>query len=223
MLRRLFRFLAARPRLVTSVAVGVAAGFLLPDLLAGATGGVATRALVGWNVFAALYLAMAWRMMVRAEPRHILAHAVDQDDGRVLMLVLVVAASIAVLSAIGSQLAAVRSLHGAARDGRIALAAVTVLTAWAFTQTSFALHYAHDFALTRERGLPDGLLFPGTPDPRYLDFLYFACVIGTSGQTADVSFTSSPMRATGMAHCVQAFFFNTMVLALTINIAAGLF
>jgi uncharacterized membrane protein len=59
--------------------------------------------------------------------------------------------------------------------------------------------------------------------PDYGDFLYFACVIGTSGQTADVSFTSRAMRRIGTVHCVLAFFFNTTVVALTINIASGLF
>lgn len=52
--------------------------------------------------------------------------------------------------------------------------------------------------------------------------MYFALVIGTSAQTADVTLTSRAMRRTGMLHCVLAFFFNTAVLALTINIAASL-
>jgi uncharacterized membrane protein len=58
--------------------------------------------------------------------------------------------------------------------------------------------------------------------PDYWDFLYFSAVIGTSGQTADVSFTSKAMRRTGLVHCVLAYFYNTTVLALTINIAASL-
>ncbi|HPU80772.1 DUF1345 domain-containing protein, partial [Accumulibacter sp.] len=72
------------------------------------------------------------------------------------------------------------------------------------------------------RGNPGGLDFPGGHAPDYGDFLYFACVIGTSGQTADVSLSSRSMRRTGLVHCVLAFFFNTTILALTINIASGL-
>lgn len=87
----------------------------------------------------------------------------------------------------------------------------------------FALHDAHDFYLARSRGEPDALLFPGTADPGYRDVLYFACVIGTSGQTADVSFNGSTLRSVGTLHGVLAFFLNTTVLALAINIAAGLF
>ena len=62
-----------------------------------------------------------------------------------------------------------------------------------------------------------------TADPGYGDFFYFACIIGTSGQTADVAFQGSALRPVGPMHCVLAFAFNTTVLALTVNIAAGLF
>jgi uncharacterized membrane protein len=104
----------------------------------------------------------------------------------------------------------------------ISLAGLTVLTSWLFTQTLFALHYAHEFYVTRLRTQREVLNFPGTADPDYGDFLYFACVIGTSGQTADVSFTDSKLRRIGTLHCVLAFLFNTTMLALTINVAASL-
>jgi uncharacterized membrane protein len=100
---------------------------------------------------------------------------------------------------------------------------MTVLTSWLFTQTLMAFNYAHDFYRARDNGQPDPLTFPGTTEPGYGDFIYFACVIGTSGQTADVVFNGTALRPTGTLHCILAFFFNTTVLALTINIAAGLF
>jgi uncharacterized membrane protein len=87
---------------------------------------------------------------------------------------------------------------------------------------TFALHYAHDFYVANAQGNPGGLEFPDLTTPDYSDFLYFACVTGTSGQTADVSFSSRTMRRTGLVHCVLAFFFNATLLALTINIASGL-
>jgi uncharacterized membrane protein len=139
------------------------------------------------------------------------------------VLAMVVVAAVAVLLAVGSQLAALKDLHGAARAPHVALAALTVLTSWLFTQTLFALNYAHVFYLARREGRSDVLNFPGTTEPRYSDFLYFACVIGTSGQTADVAFNGSELRPVGTLHCVLAFAFNTTVLALAINIGAGLF
>jgi uncharacterized membrane protein len=86
----------------------------------------------------------------------------------------------------------------------------------------FTLHYAHDYYGAVSRGEPPGLLFPGDDQPGYGDFFYFAAVIGTSAQTADVSFTTKGMRRIGSVHCILAYLFNTTVLALLINIGAGL-
>lgn len=134
-----------------------------------------------------------------------------------------VTAAIVSLGAIVAELAVAKDIHGTLRYAHIGLAALTILSSWAFTQVMFALHYAHDYYVSEVRGNPGGLAFPGGHAPDYGDFLYFACVIGTSGQTADVSFTSRVMRRTGLVHCVLAFFFNTTLVALTINIASGLF
>jgi uncharacterized membrane protein len=96
------------------------------------------------------------------------------------------------------------------------------LTSWFFTQLLLALHYAHDFYMARHRGKPDPLHFPGTKDPGYSDFFHFACVIGAAAQTADISFQGRSMRPVGTLHCVLSFFFNTTVLALSMNVIAGL-
>ena len=139
-----------------------------------------------------------------------------------MILAGVVLATLACLVAIFVQLALARDLHGFLKYAHIALAALTMASAWAFVHLIFALHYAHDFYSDRGQNGNSGLLFPGTENPDYLDFIYFAAVIGTSGQTADVSFTSPHLRRIGLCHCVLAYAFNTTVLALTINIASGL-
>jgi uncharacterized membrane protein len=140
-----------------------------------------------------------------------------------LVLLLVITAALMCIGAIVAELAVVKDLKGTLRYAHIALAALTIASSWAFTQTMFALHYAHDYYLNAIRGEHGGLDFPGTQPPDYGDFLYFACIIGTSAQTADVGLSSRKMRRTGTVHCVLAFFFNTTLLALTINIASGLF
>ncbi|MFO1117979.1 MAG: DUF1345 domain-containing protein [Beijerinckiaceae bacterium] len=68
-----------------------------------------------------------------------------------------------------------------------------------------------------------GLKFPGTQQPTYPDFVYFSYIIGVASQTADVEITTKPMRTVSLAHSILAFFFNTAILALTINLAASLF
>jgi len=182
-----------------------------------------TRLIIGWNVGVCLYLALAAHMMFWSTHERMRTRALQQDEGRIIVLALVVTAAIMSLGAIVAELSVVKDMHGTLRYDHIVLAVLTILSSWAFTQTMFALHYAHDYYAAEARGNPCGLDFPGGHAPDYGDFLYFACVIGTSGQTADVSFTSRTMRRTGLVHCVLAFFFNTTLLALTINIASGLF
>lgn len=214
------RQLRARPRLASSFIVGLGVAALLPHALASQW---ITRWIIGWNAGACLYLLLGGLMMARSTHEQIRHRARMQDEGRWLILILVTVAALASLAAIVAELATAKELVGARRYAHIGLAALTILSSWAFTHMMFALHYAHDYYVARVNHQPLGLDFPGADAPDYGDFLYFSCVIGTSGQTADVSFTSSAMRRIGLLHCVLAFLFNTTVLALTINIAASLF
>lgn len=214
------RLLVARPRLFSSIAIGVATALLLPDSVAQQT---VTRAIIGWNVGAILYLVLAMKMMFWSTHERMRARALQHDEGNTLVLLLVITAALMCIGAIVAELAVVKDLKGQLRYAHIALAGLTIATSWAFTQAMFALHYAHDYYVCAIHGEHGGLDFPGGHPPDYGDFLYFASVIGTSGQTADVSFTSRKMRRTGTVHCILAFFFNTTLVALTINIASGLF
>lgn len=214
------RILMARPRLAFSMVVGISVGVCLSDAVVHQ---VITRAIIAWNVGAILYLVLALKMMFWSSHERMRARAIQQDEGSAVVLLLVVTAAFMCIGAIVAELAVVKGLEGVSRQAHIFLAALTIVTSWAFTQTMFALHYAHDYYVGSARGGHGGLDFPGGQLPDYGDFLYFACVIGTSGQTADVSFTSRAMRRTGTVHCVLAFFFNTTLVALTINIASGLF
>lgn len=207
-----------RPRLWLSVAAGLLIGLLLPSTWVEHS---VTRSLIGWNAGVLLYLIMTLTMMVRSTSAAIRSHAKLQDEGQYTILFLVSTATIAVLIAIAAQLAYAKDTHGALKAAHTGLAFLTVMTAWLFTQTMFALHYAHEFHAKRESASP-AFVFPGTDEPDYLDFLYVACIIGTSGQTADVSFSARRTRRVGLVHCVLAFFFNTTLLALTINVAASL-
>jgi uncharacterized membrane protein len=210
----------ARPRLVISAIIGVLVVLVLPKQLAAHE---ITRLIIGWNAGACLYLLLAGIMMTRSTPDTIQKRACQQDDGQMVILAIVVLAAVVSLSAIVAQLAVVKDMKGTIKYAHIALAGLTIVSSWAFTHVMFALHYAHDYYVARVKGKSGGLEFPGEEAPDYGDFLYFAFVIGTSGQTADVSLSSKAMRRVGLVHCVLAFLFNTTVLALTINIAAGLF
>jgi uncharacterized membrane protein len=222
---RSWRAVRVRPRLVASTLAALAVFALLPALLpAHWAGNAVTHALIAWNFGTVLYMVLALTMMARATPGQLRRRAQVEDEGRWAVLALVSLAVLASLVAIALQLGAAKDLQGARRGWHVGLAALTVVTSWAFMQVMFALHYAHEFHTPGQgaAGAAGGMEFPGTPSPDYLDFVYAAAIIGTSAQTADVTFTSSAMRRTALLHSVLAFFFNTTVLALAINIAAGL-
>ena len=214
------RVIRARPRIFIASAVAIAVAWLLPMDIASHS---VTRLLIAWNTGTCLYVALAAVMMIRSSEHQMRRRAQVQDEGQLAILFFVVVSSVASLAAIAAELAVAKDIHGGLRIAHILLAGLTVLSSWAFIQTMFALHYAHDYYAAACHGRPAGLQFPGDDDPGYGDFFYFAAVIGTSGQTADVSFLSKPLRRIGTMHCILAYLFNTTVLALLINIGAGLF
>lgn len=217
---RLLRLVRARPRIFIATAAAVTIGLLMPTGLASHA---VTRALVAWNVGTIFYVVLATIMMIRSSQHHMRQRAQLQDDGQFIILILVVVSAIASLVAIAAELAVAKDMHGLLKLAHITLAGVTVLSSWAFIQVMFTIHYAHHYYAALSHNSPAGLQFPEDVQPDYGDFFYFAAIIGTSGQTADVSFTSKPMRRIGSIHCILAYLFNTTVLALLINIGASLF
>lgn len=213
-----FRQLRARPRLFLALVVGLAVHGLLPASLIGRE---TTRLLLAWNAGTLLYLLLAAVMIVRATPRAMHSRAVREYEGRFVVLGGVILATLACLAAIFLELAAPEAAEHSQRVLQLGLVALTLVTSWAFIHLMFALHYAHDYYRDRATGGDGGLRFPDEGEPDYLDFVYFAAVIGTSGQTADVAFASRPMRRLGLVHCTLAYAFNTTLLALTINVASG--
>jgi uncharacterized membrane protein len=217
---RILRQVSVRPRLLIAILVAIAVGTCLPASIVGHS---VTRWLIAWNSGTILYVVLAATMMIRSSQHHMRRRAQLQDDGQRVILLFVVVGAIASLAAIAGELAVVKDMHGLLKVGHITIAGVTVLSSWAFTQVTFALHYAHEYYAAKCHGRPAGLQFPDDDDPDYGDFFYFSAVIGTSGQTADVSFVSKPMRRIGSLHCILAYLFNTTVLALLINIGASMF
>jgi uncharacterized membrane protein len=208
-----------RPRFSICITIGLLSFILLPPFLVSQD---VTRAVISWNIGSLLYMLMASKMMFWTSDEQMKKRALKHDTGRYFVLGLVLFSALVCMVGIVFELSLAKDLHGALKLEHIALAVLTVVTAWSFTQLMFALHYAHEYYYLIAHGHEGGIDFPGNVPPNYADFLYFACVIGTSGQTADVSFSDPKIRRTGLVHCVFSFFFNTTLVALMINIASGL-
>ena len=206
--------LRLRPRLLMAVLLGTVLALCSP--VAQAT---ATRALIGWNLFVWIYLPLVlWMMLGRAGSVDVQRRASGLAEGIPVMLMLAVLGALASLAAITLELQAARQAH----DSRYVLLALsTVAGSWLLLPVEFGLAYASLYH--RQGKHRHGLEFPGDDGaPDYGDFLYFSITVAATSQTSDVVVSARPMRRLVLLQALLAFVFNTGVLALSINILAGL-
>lgn len=213
----------ARPKLMSAAAVGVAVGaacaWRVPALQP------SSCVIAGWDAFCALYLGLAFRALTRKDPDEIRARAAHEDQGQAVILMLVLSACVASVATVALELSLAQTERGLDKGLHIAAGVVTLSASWLLMQVVYALHYAHAYyAADPETGEDvGGLAFPGGEAPDYWDFVHFSVVIGVAAQTADVAFTDRRLRRLGTVHSLIAFAFNTLIVALTINLVAGLF
>jgi uncharacterized membrane protein len=217
-----FGFLATfahRPRLLAGGILMVAAYLALR---LGVEIREATRLLIAWNVGAWAFLVMIGFMV--ADPRRdARAFSRPEDENQWVLVVLGIVASLAAIAAIVWELGPVKNMTGWPKAGHLTLVGATVLSAWTFLQVMFALHYAGVYFTRHKGGVHGGLEFPGNPQPDWMEFFYQAFVIGCTFASSDVNVTSKLMRRIVVIQGVVGFFFNAIILALTINVAANLF
>ena len=215
---------ASRPRLVGAILVGAAAGLLLAFVPNALEPG--SRAILAWDAGCLWFIAAGLMAMSGMKGRDIQRRAAAQDDGRGMILGLVLLASAASLAAVGVELSLAKADHGAFKVARVLLAFATVAASWFVAQLIFALHYAHEYYSASDTdatpAIRGGLKFPEGGEPDYWDFLHFSLIIGVACQTADIAFDSRTLRRIGTVHSLLAFAFNTVVVALTVNLWAGI-
>jgi uncharacterized membrane protein len=213
--RLLHRFIRSRPHLTLAIALGAAVALAWP-----ASHPWLQRALIGWNAGVWTYLlGMAWLMM-RADHRKVREIAGRQDESAGTVLFTLVIGAVLSLYAIVSELARMDHVPPDQVALRYAFTALTVIGSWLLVGVLFCFHYAHVYYHAPQDRLP--LRFPEEGlEPDYWDFLYFSFTIAVAVQTSDVSVTSRTMRKLVLGHSVLAFFFNLLILGLSINIAAG--
>jgi uncharacterized membrane protein len=173
------------------------------------------RALMAAFDIAALLFLLSCASLLRVRESHRMrSDALENDAGRFVLLVFTGIVLTAAVAAIAAEV----SEPGRLDWVRKAWVVGTLLLAWLFGNSVYALHYAH---LAYQRGRGDGcggIHFPGTDEPIYADFAYFAFTLGMTFQTSDVEIRDAAIRRTVTFHCLAAFFFNIGVLAFTINV-----
>lgn len=196
-------------RFFVFLAVFGLAGLALLPLL-----GVPRAVVVGFDLGAGLFAASCLSLWRADGLEAIRARAARDDGGRALLLLTSLSLLVVVMVAL---VLMVRGRSGV--PGDVALVIVTLMLAWIFGNLVYAFHYAHLYYDAEDR---PGLEFPGDEPPLFADFCYFSFVLGMTFQVSDVQILTRDFRRQATVHGLFGFFFNLGVLALSINLLAGL-
>ncbi len=204
-------------RLFACIAIGAASLVLLPrhwpDL---------ARGLGAWDIGSGAYLLMMAWLAYTAGPASMVARAEAQEDGEWTLFFFVLAGATISFVAILGEFGSMKDAAASVKAQKIELVATTLVLSWLLTQAVFALRYAHEYyARTDGETLDRGLEFPSETCPDYWDFLYFSIVLGMTFQVSDVQITARKLRRLATLHGLLGFMFNTVIIALTVNLASG--
>ncbi len=216
---RLKLVVVGRPRLFIGLLAGIAAALAMPQTVGGIT-----RSVVAWDTGVLVYLVLSAWLFGGERISRMAEDAARQQEGEWTIFALTIAAVVISFVAIFGEFAMLHDAKAEEKTLRITLVAVTLFVSWLMTHTTFAFRYAHEY-YSRDRGaqtVDGGLDFPGEKRPDYLDFMYFSLVLGMTFQVSDVQITARKFRRMAAVHGLLSFLFNTIIVALTVNIAAGL-
>ncbi len=179
--------------------------------------------MVLWDVFALSYIITSWIVFFISTTEHITKKARTDDGGKIFVFFIVVFASFASMVTVAILVVTKDSL-GMEEAVYLPIIIGGILLSWILVHTTFCFHYAHLY-YDNEKGTDnndEGLEFPNEKQPDYIDFAYFSFVIGMTFQVSDVEISSRKIRRLALFHGLLSFVLNTFVVALTINLIAGL-
>jgi uncharacterized membrane protein len=205
----------AHVNLLVAAAAGIAAGISAPE-----GWGRVARLVVAWDLGSVVWTVLAWLAISRATADQTRHRAAADDPGRTVIWLLLITTSTFSLLSTGYLLRQARQGMFHSHEPVIPLLLVAIAGAWAATHTAYTLRYAH--LHYRDRGNPEGgVRFPDETAPSYLDFAYFAFTIGMCFQVSDAAVTSREFRGAVLMHAVLSFAYNTVILAVAINLLVG--
>ena len=180
-----------------------------------------------WSSFTLSTLILFWITIFTANPEEIKQIAKKQDSSRTIIFLFVLIASFVSLFAV---ILLLKDLPDSKQRSyyHIFFSGISVILSWVLIHTIFTIRYAHLYytCKTLEKDIQKqeegGLDFPNDERPDYLDFAYFSFVVGMTFQVSDMQITSYSIRRVVLLHGLLSFAYNTVILALCINIIAGL-
>jgi len=174
-------------------------------------------ALAGWVVTASVYVVWTLLILSGMDADQTRAYATREDPTRVVADVVVVSASVASLGGVGYVVAAGSHTDAGALEAAI-VGILTVAASWFAVHTLFTAHYARLYYSDE----PGGINFHDPEPPRFRDFAYVAFTVGMTFQVSDTEIGLTSIRATVLRHALLSYLLGAVVLAVTVNLIAGL-
>jgi len=184
---------------------------------------VLTHIMIGWDTFSLCMIVLEWITFSITKSPQIREQAKVQESSRSLIFFVVLIATLASFLAVLLLLITKEEFKSHQSFHLIAAVAGMVLS-WFLIHTIFTLRYAHIYYgddKDNSKIHAGGLTFPDDEKPDYLDFAYFSFVLGMTFQVSDVDISSKRFRRLAMWHGLLSFGYNTVMIALTINVIAG--
>jgi len=173
--------------------------------------------MVSWDTTAAIVVTWAFGVVWRKDSAETAALATREDDSRAASDLVLVSASLASLVSVGLGLVKAAHEHGAAEAAMTAVAVLTVVLSWLAVHAVFTLRYARLYYGERR-----GIDFNEDVEPDYRDFAYLALTIGMTYQVSDTNLSRKEIRRTVTRHALLSYVFGTVIVAMMINVVAGL-
>jgi uncharacterized membrane protein len=178
---------------------------------------VSVACLLGWDASALHFLAVVWVRLPWTDAATTGHWARSEDSSRAAAEAMLLGSGIASLVAVAFTLVQAGN-HGSPGRGLLtALAIASVVLSWTSVQTVYMLRYGRLYYGDPEGGID----FSGEP-PAYEDLAYLAFTIGMCFQVSDTTLAAKPVRRLALHHALQSYVFGTVIVAVTINIVAGL-
>jgi uncharacterized membrane protein len=173
--------------------------------------------LAGWTTAAAVTVGWVLWLIWGKDGKGTAKLAMREDDSRVAADVLLVASSVGSLVGVALGLVKAGGEHGGAKAAFIGLTLLSVVLSWAVVHSVYTLRYANLYYAGR-----GGIDFGEDLEPDYRDFAYVAFTIGMTYQVSDTDLTAKPIRRAALRQALLAYVFGTFIVAVTINVVAGL-
>ncbi len=211
----------AGQRLAISVLAGLLLFFLLPV-------GIfwETRLIAAWDCAILCFLFFALTTMANTSAADTEQSTTRYDQSGLIILILAAVAAMVSILVIAFMLRHTKGIPLTHMSVHLLLSVGAIVGSWLMMHTLFAFHYAHRF-YRNHHDKPEGnhhrsLIFPSNKPPDYLDFVYFSFIIGMTSQVSDIQIAGRAMRRLALVHGGLSFAFNMVILALSINIIAGI-